>query len=145
MRSVVFGCMAFFMAYTCTNSIVGPTGIIATRELDAYIGELEDSVAYHRWVHEELLRYKQNLSQRTTLEDTQYDGEFLFPQEEKDPLTFHNNSPLAGTLTPDFAPEISTTRTVLPYITGILFGLLVYMVFRRLEKDTKQEEPHETV
>ncbi len=141
MRSLLFGCLAFFMAYTFTNIIVGPSGVLATKELEAYSQELESSLEYHRWVNRELKALRQNLSQRSTLE-SEYDGEFLFPQEEKSPESFHDNSPLAGKLTPDFVPTNSPIRRTLPLAMGALFGALVFLLFKKqYQNENPEEEP----
>ncbi len=127
------------MAFSFTEIIIGPNGMIASKKLDSYIEELEESLTYHRWVNQELKLYKQNLAQRTTLEDD-YDGEFLFPQEKKNPLDFQENSPLAGRLTPDFIQEISPAQRVIPFGVGILFGILVYIIFRYKEQSLSEED-----
>ncbi len=142
-RSIIFSCIAFAMAFSFTEIIVGPNGIIATKKLDSYIEQLEDSLSYHRWVNQELKMYQQDLAQRTTLEDN-YDGEFLFPQPPKNPLEFQENSPLAGKLTPPFTSEVTTMQRVLPFIIGICFGTLAFLIFKRKETVEEKEEVFES-
>ncbi len=138
-RSIIFSCIAFAIAFSFTEIIVGPNGVIATRKLDSYVEQLEESLSYHRWVNQELKIYKQDLAQRTTLEDN-YDGEFLFPQDPKNPLEFQENSPLAGKLTPPFVPTVTPLQRVLPFVIGICFGILAFLIFKRKEIPQEKEE-----
>ncbi len=138
-RSIIFSCIAFAMAFSFTEIIVGPNGVIATKKLDAYIEQLEESLSYHRWVNLELKAYQQDLAQRTTLEDN-YDGEFLFPQRPKSPLEFQENSPLAGKLTPPFVLHVTTLQRILPFIIGLCFGMLTFFIFKRKEIPDDKED-----